>query len=169
MSETRQLLPYRSLEPMTEGVRTGRNGETVERWELRTWGGEEEAALVRRMLAELGSLDDKSRKIRAHIGSFSGCDSGVPATIDELLEAIGRGELHEPALRNGCDHSGFLFPIKGTQPRQMETMKIIEEVLAQRLADKSPDALLAKFPWAEGFILRTYEWLPPASRHSRLP
>lgn len=121
-SNARQLIPFDQLAPMTEAVYTGSAGDLPERWNLPTWGTDEEVAVIKRMASELGTLDDATRKIRAHIASLTGCDSGVPATIDELLDAIGRGELREPALRNGCDHPGFCVAVKTSQPRQIECM-----------------------------------------------
>ena len=102
MSELRRLVPYADLAPMTEAMYIDQTGGTVERWDLPTWGTDEEVTLIRRMLSPLEPLEDDARKIRAHVASFTGCDSGVPATIDELLEGIGRGELTEPAFKNGC-------------------------------------------------------------------
>ena len=45
------------------------------------------------MQAELGFLDENIRKVRRHIASLVCCDSGVPVTIDEVLNAIGTGSL----------------------------------------------------------------------------
>jgi len=168
MTESRQLVPYDTLAPMTEVVCTDQKNDVTERWDLPTWGTDEEIALIRQMSCDLGGLDDPTRKIRCHIASFTGCDSGVPATIDELLDAIGRGMLREPALRNGCDHPGFCAQIKTSQPRQRECMRTVHEVLTSRLAGQPPASLIDKYPYATGFTEHTYEWLPPSDGLSDL-
>ena len=58
------------------------------------------------MQEKLGPLDDKIRQIHAHIGSLVPCDGGFPVTVDELLNAIGRGELSDPSFHNGCWNCG---------------------------------------------------------------
>ena len=63
---------------------------------------DDEIRAINRMQTALGPLPDDTRRIRAHIGSFVGCDNGVPVTIDELLNAIGTGKLPSPAFHNGC-------------------------------------------------------------------
>lgn len=168
MTESRQFVPYDTLAPMTEAAYTGEENDSIECWELPTWGTDEEVALIRRMSCDLGALDDPTRKMRSHIASLSGCDSGVPATIDELLDAIGRGMLREPALRNGCNHPGFCVPIKTSQPRQRECMRTVHGVLTTRLAGGPPQALIDRHPYATGLIQRTYEWLPPSAELSDL-
>jgi len=168
MSELRRLVPYADLAPMTEAVYIDQTGGTVERWDLPTWGTDEEVTLIRRMLSPLEPLEDDAREIRAHVASFTGCDSGVPATIDELLEGIGRGELTEPAFKNGCDHPGFCVSIKSTQPRQVECMTAIHEILTVRLAGKPNDALIQAYPWVVGLIDDVYTWLPPTEQQTEL-
>ena len=168
MSESRQLVPYDTLAPMTEAVYTDRASNEVEQWDLPTWGTDEESALIKRMSCDLGALDDPTRKIRAHIASFTGCDSGVPATVDELLHAVGNGGLREPALRNGCDHPGFCVEIETSQPRQRECMRIVHEVVTTRLAGESPAYLIDKYPYVAEFTKHTYEWLPPSDKLSDL-
>ena len=153
---------------MTEAVWTDQAKKKMERWELPTWGTDEEVAIIRDMSPDLGPLDDCTRKIRTHIASLAGCDSGVPATIDELLNAIGRGVLAEPALRNGCDHPGFCVQIKTTQPRQLECMRAIHDVLTARLADRSEEELINAHPYAITFIQHAYQWLPPDAELSDL-
>lgn len=49
MSEERKLVPYRDLAPMTEAVYTDQAGGKVERWDLPTWGTDEEVTLIKRM------------------------------------------------------------------------------------------------------------------------
>ncbi len=168
MSESRRLVPDNDLAPMTEAVFTDQTGGQVETWDLPTWGPDQEVTLIRQMLSPLEPLDDDARKIRAHVASFAGCDSGVPATIDELLAGIGRGTLTEPAFRNGCNHPGFCVSIESTQPRQVECMTAVHEMLTARLSGKPNDALLQAYPWAVGFIDHVYTWLPPAEQQTEL-
>lgn len=167
MAQFRRLISYDALKPMTEAVDVGPAGNG-ERWDLPTWGPDEEVAVLTGLLSSLGSLDDDTRKLRAHVASLTGCDSGIPATIDEILEGIGRGHLIEPALRNGCDHPGFFVSVRSSQPRQKECMRIVHEVITSRLADEPPAGLVARYPFAEGFINHTYEWLPPQNALSEI-
>ena len=113
------------------------------------------------MQMRLGPLDDKIRQVRAHIGSLVLCDNGVPVTIDELLDAIGRGQLSMPSFHNGCwrCHWGE----RSTQPFQEESMKAIYEVLTGYLAGEPKEKLIGRFPYARGFINRSHEWLGPAT------
>lgn len=168
MTEPRQLVPYDTLEPMTEAAHADQPDGAVERWDLPTWGADEEVALIRQMSRDLGALDDATRKIRSHIASLTGCDSGVPATIDELLDAIGRGMLREPALRNGCDHPGFCVQIKTSQPRQRECLRAVHDVTTSRLAGQPSAGLIDKYPYAAGLIEHAYEWLPSSAELSDL-
>ncbi len=159
MTQSRQLVPWDTVAPMAEAVSVASTGQ-IETWQLPTWGPDEETAMLTRRLSSLGPLDDDARKLRAHVGSFAGCDSGVPATIDELLNGIGRGVLAEPAFRNGCNNHGFCVEVKGTQPRQVECMVAIHTILTARLAGKPKGGLIDDSPWAAGFIENTYTWLP---------
>jgi len=84
------------------------------------------------MQADLGPLDDETRAIRAHIGSLVGCDSGIPVTIDELLNAIGTGKLPSPAFHNGC---WLCRNGRTTQPHQAESMRVIEDIIGAYLGD----------------------------------
>ena len=176
-----RLVPYDMVSPGWEAVYTGEkaqevsdstdaHGNVIERWSLYFGAHEklppEEPGLLDRMQAELGPLDEKTRQVRAHIASLTPCDSGVPTTIDELLEAIGRGELRGTALRNGCDRPGMCMPIQSSQPRQLECLRTIHDVVTGRLAGQPLDAFVAKYPHAEGFIRRTYLWLLPQSELS---
>ena len=167
MAQSRRLISYDTLEPMTEAVSVHPTGE-VETWNLPTWGPDEEVTVLTDLLSSLASLDDDTRKLRAHIGSFTGCDSGVPASIDEILEGIGRGRLTEPTLRNGCNRHGFCVSVRSSQPRQKECMRIVHEVITSRLAGASSAQLIEEYPFARGFIERTYEWLPPHGELSPL-
>jgi len=168
MTESRQLVPYHTLPLMAEAVCLDQTGSKVERWELPMFGTDDEVGLIKRMASGLGVLDEPTRKMRAHIASFTGCDSGVPTTIDELLDAIGRGTLREPALRNGCDHPGFCVQIKTSQPRQIECMQAVHEVITARLAGQDMKHAIAKYPYASGFAERTWAWLPPSNKLSGL-
>ncbi len=161
--QKRRLVPYDMVSPGWEAVCTGEksscteervergpvlvtqddSGNVIEEWSTWTWifSGEEhkwddDIRHINKMQAKLGPLDDNTRQIRAHIGSLVLCDSGVPVTIDELLEAIGRGELSEPSFRNGCWPDGGLCQTKGTQPRQLASMQTIHAILTGYLAGK---------------------------------
>ena len=177
MPRAGEFVPYERVTPGFEAVYTGEksdpasdttddHGNMFERWELSSWGSEEEVRLIKSMQSELGSLDDDTRRIRAHISSFTGCDSGVPVTIDEILDAIGCGALREPAFRNGCYYPGMCVGTKSSQPRQIECMRTIHEVATSRLAGHPQEGLVKKYPYAGGFIRRTYEWLPPSGELS---
>ncbi|MBN2209115.1 MAG: hypothetical protein JW759_07450, partial [Candidatus Coatesbacteria bacterium] len=187
-SSEAQPLPYRALTPGYEAVYTGRkagaapapveaawviisgdeDGNETEMWSLWSWTGaleekdwDEDIKLINRMQESLGPLSDDVRKIRAHIASLGICDNGVPITIDELLDAIGRGELRAPSFHNGCFMSSVWWEERTTQPHQKEAMQAIEDVLRGYLAGQSAEALIEKHPAAEGFIRRTYECLGP--------
>ena len=119
-------VPYKTILPGFEAVYTGKKadskGEKTEiittlgadeaGYEIRTWPvvswtfpGQEkdwdrEILLIHKMQRKLGELDEETRRIRAHIASLVPCDSGFPVTVDEILNAIGRGRLDEPSFRN---------------------------------------------------------------------
>jgi len=120
------------------------------------WG--EEIRHINALQEQLGNLDDPTRRIRAHIASLQGCDSGVPVTIDEILNAIGTGELPQPAFHPGCWLS---MGTRSTQPEQAECMQTIEQVLRAYLDGSRQLDLIAAHPFAQGFIRRTYDWLGP--------
>ena len=113
------------------------------------------------MQSKLGELDDSTRQIRSHIASLVPCDSGFPVTVDELLNAIGKGKLDEPSFRNGCWCSGMWWEQKTTQPSHMESMKTINNILKGYLAGEPREDFIKEFPGAAGFINRTYAWLGP--------
>jgi len=123
---------------------------------------------INEMQRKLGPLDNKIRQIRAHIGSLVPCDSGFPLTIDELLNAIGQGELTEPSFHNGCWCSGMWWDLRGTQSDHLKSMRIIYEVLKGYTTGILKEKFLKKFPLAPGFINRTYEWLGPIIELSKL-
>jgi len=120
---------------------------------------------INRMQKDLGVLGNDTRKIRAQISSLQCCDNGVPVTIDEILNAIGIGKLPQPAFHPGCWLS------MGTRPTQhcdVESMCIIEKVLKGYLAGNAKENFINKYPYAKGFISRTYEWIGPVEKISEL-
>jgi hypothetical protein len=146
-------------------------GNVMVRWPVFSWTfpGQEkdwdnEIRHINEMQASLGPLDDDTRQIRAHIGSLVPCDSGLPVTVDELLNAIGCGKLREPSFRNGCWCPGMWWQQRTTQPLHMESMRIVHAVLTGYLAGRSRADAVGGSPHAAGFIRRTYDWLGPLSR-----
>ncbi len=121
---------------------------------------DDEIRAINAMQAELGSLDDAAREIRAQIGSLVGCDNGVPVTIDEIMRAIGTGQLPSPAFHAGCWMSRGA---RTTQPGQVESMRAIEAVLRGYLVGEASEVFLAHYPFARGFIERAYAWLGPVA------
>jgi hypothetical protein len=118
----------------------------------------DEIRAINRMQADLGPLNDATRAIRAHIASFVPCDNGFPVTVDEILNAIGTGQLPQPAFHPGCWMSRGT---RGTQPGQVESMRVIETVLQGYLDGETADTYCARYPYAAGFIQRAYDWLGP--------
>jgi hypothetical protein len=187
--KTRVPIPYDILSPGFEAVYTGekssepvekdelitglttdKNGNIIRKWSTVTWTfpGQEknwdaEIKYINKMQSELGPLDDNVRQIRAHIASLVPCDSGFPVTVDELLNAIGKGKLDEPSFHNGCWCPGMWWEQKTTQPFQTESMKTIHAVLTGYLSGKTKKDFISEFPRAEGFINRTYKWLGPVA------
>jgi len=184
-----RLVPYNMVSPGFEAIYTGRKasseGENVEmittviadetgneirKWPVVSWtfpgeekNWDEEIKYINGMQSKLGALDNSTRRIRAHIASLVPCDSGFPVTVDELLNAIGKGKLDEPSFRNGCWCSGMWWRQKTTQPLQMESMKTINTILKGYLAGRPKEDFITEFPGAAGFISRTYAWLGPAT------
>ncbi len=184
-----RLVPYNMVSPGFEEIYTGRKasseGEKVEmittviadetgneirKWPVVPWtfpgeekDWDEEIKYINNMQSKLGELDDGTRRIRSHIASLVPCDSGFPVTVDELLNAIGRGKLDEPSFRNGCWCSGMWWQQKTTQPAHIESMKTIHTVLTGYLAGGPREDCIKEFPQAAGFMNRTYEWLGPVS------
>ena len=112
---------------------------------------------INSLQAGLGPLDDKTRRVRQHVASLQCCDSGIPVTIDEALNAIGTGELPARPFHAGC---WLGLGQRSTQPGDTEVMKLVEEVLRGTLAGRSRQEALAAHPaHAQGFIERTYRWL----------
>ncbi len=185
-----KLVPYDMILPGFEAVYTGeksscpiektelitslttdKQGNIIRKWPIFAWTfpGQEknwdaEIKYINEMQSKLGPLDDNIRQIRAHIASLVPCDSGFPVTVDELLNAIGKGKLDEPSFRNGCWCSGMWWEQKTTQPFQIESMRTIYAVLTGYLAGKAKKDFIGEFPHAKGFINRTYEWLGPVSK-----
>jgi len=116
----------------------------------------DEIRYVNSLQAALGRLDDKTRRIRQYIASLQCCDNGVPVTIDEALHSIGTGELPANPFHAGCWLSAEL---RSTQPGETAAMRLVEEVLRGLLAGKPKQEFLAAYPYAHGFIERTYQWL----------
>jgi len=122
---------------------------TVDKWN-------DEIRAINRMQAALAPLSDGVRRIRAHIASLVPCDNGVPVTIDEILNAIGTGRLPDPAFHPGCWLSNGT---RTTQPHQVESMRDIEAVLTGYLDGQPAKVLLERFPYARGFVQRSFAWL----------
>ena len=145
---------------------TDATGKTIEKWSLWTWlrkedEWDEEIKHINKMQKALGPLQDEIRQIRAHIASLVLCDSGVPVTIDELLDAIGSSRLKEPSFHNGCWMGGMWWSTKTSQPFHQESMRTIDTVLKGYLAGKTAEYFIEMFPNAVGFIHRTFNWLGP--------
>lgn len=183
-------VPYASLSPGFEAIYTGKKsssdskkveiittvtsdnaGHEIRKWSVVswTWPGQEkewdeEIKYLNNMQRKLGNLDDATRQIRAHIASLVPCDSGFPVTVDELLNAIGKGRLDEPSFRNGCWCSGMWWQQKTTQPFQNDCMKTIHSILQDYLAGEIREELLKEFPYASPLINRTFDWLGPVSK-----
>lgn len=190
-----RIVPYDRVSPGFEAVYTGQKstaeegeegagpatlitddeGNVIQKWSTWTWtwpgqevGWGDEIKVINDMQAKLGPLDDGARQIRAHIGSLVPCDSGFPVTVDELLDAIGKGKLREPSFHNGCWHCGVWWDTVGTQPRQIESMGKVQAILTGYLAGEAEDDMEARFPDAAGFINRAYRWLGPATELTQL-
>ena len=185
-----RLVPYEVLSPGFEAVFTGEKssspvekteinttlttdeaGHVLRKWSVFTWtfpgqekDWDDEITHLNEMQAKLGPLDDNTRQIRAHIASLVPCDSGLPVTVDELLNAIGRGRLDEPSFRNGCWCPGMWWELKTSQPHHIESMNTIHTILTGYLEGKPRTDFIKGFPHAEGFINHMYEWLGPASK-----
>lgn len=167
-----------SLTEKVEGnvtLTTDDAGNVIKRWSTWTWtwpgqekDWDDEIKYINQMQMNLGTLDDKIRQIRVHIGSLVLCDNGIPVTIDELLNTIGRGQLSEPSFHNGCWCSQMWWDGRSTQPFQEESMQAIYELLTGYLAGKSREELEKKFPYVKGLINHSYEWLGPAIELTKL-
>jgi hypothetical protein len=187
-------VPYDAVSPGFEGIYTGKKsssegekvdmittitsdnaGNEINRWPVFTWtfpgqekDWDEEIKHINNIQSKLGDLDDSTRQIRAHIASLVPCDSGFPVTVDELLNAIGRGKLDEPSFHNGCWCVGMWWEQKTTQPFQIASMRIIRAVLTGYLAAKGKEEFVKRYPHAAGFINRSYQWLGAVSELSKV-
>lgn len=185
-----RLVPYDMVSPGFEAIYTGKKsssegekediittitsdnaGNEIIRWPVFSWtfpgqekDWDEEIKHINNIQNKLGNLDDSTRQIRAHIASLVPCDSGFPVTVDELLNAIGRGKLDEPSFHNGCWCPGMWWEQRTTQPFHMESMRIIHTVLTGYLAAEGKEEFVKRYPHAEGFINRTHEWLGPVDK-----
>ena len=184
-----QLVPYDMVSPGWEAEYTGENDlslfnsdqlftystDTEENVMVRysQWGFEhlkeedwnDEIRYINSMQSKLGFLDENIRRIRQYIASLVCCDSGIPVSIDEILNIIGTGHLPEPAFHTGCWIGGGT---RSTQPNHVDSMKVIEDVLEGFLNGNLEEAFIAKYPHAKGFIKRAYEWLGPMEQFSEL-
>ncbi|TKJ43339.1 hypothetical protein CEE36_04725 [candidate division TA06 bacterium B3_TA06] len=155
---------------LQEGELADEEGNIYYKWSLwsftldeETW--DERIRYINQMQEKLGPLSDDVRRIRAQIAGLVHCDSGFPVTADQILDAIGRGKLPDPAFHSGCWHP---MGTKTTQPRQPEAMQVIEETLLRYLDGKPAEELISKYPFARGFIKRTYGWFGPLERFTDL-
>lgn len=149
------------------------SGKRMRKWSLCNCQDDEskwdtEIKLLNRLQSELGQLEDEIRKIRAHIASLTPCDSGLPVTVHELLAAIGSGQLKEPSFHNGCWNCGRWWKTKCSQPDHIESMRVVHDVLTGYLEGESKESFVQKYPYAKGFIGRTYEWLGSVSNLTQI-
>lgn len=167
--EPDEMLPQESKAHNTneKSSPTDRTEEQVDIIESGWWTWHEDASQwdeeirhINKMQQKLGPLDEKTRAIRDHICGLIPCDSGFPVTVDELLNAIGRGELNPPVFRNGC-WGGAPYEMRATQSFQIEAMVTIQAVLQDYLQGKRKEEIIGRFPSARGFIERTWQWLGP--------
>lgn len=179
-----ELVPYRLVSPGFEAVYTGKTktsqqdltdeqGNVFAEWPIWPWmfsdnEWDAEILLINRIQETLGDLDHATRKIRAHIGSLVPCDSSFPVPVDEILNAIGTGALPEMPFRDGCFMGAPFDKMRCSQPRHVEAMQTVRTILKRYLWGKGKEELATQFPYASGFITRTYQWLGAVSELSRL-
>jgi hypothetical protein len=153
-------------------------GRVLKRWSPWTWTWapgmhlpkpewNDEIRYINNLQASLGPLSDSVRRIRAHIGSLVPCDMGFPVTVDQLLSAIGAGELTEP-FHNGCWAPAVCAKERSTQPDGPQTWSAIEKILKDYLNGDPQERAIERFPYARGFIRRTYAWLGPVDQLSKV-
>lgn len=128
----------------------------------------DEIRVLNEMQSKLQTLGLETRRLRAHIGSFVACDSGFPVTVDELLNALGRGRLPEKTFHNGCWASSVWWNERTTQPEQLATMQAIEDIVRSYLAGVPRSELTGRYPQASQFIMRACKWLGPHGRLNRV-
>lgn len=181
------LLSYDKLEPGFEAIYVDEkpldapdatileddSGNYFRKWSLwnlqanpEQW--DKEIKHLNKLQVELGALTPNIRRIRAHIASFTPCDSGLPVTVDELLGAIGRGELIKPSFHNGCWNSDICGEAKSSQPGQVEIMRTFDAVLKGYLAGDSRERFVEEYPYAESLVRRIYQWLGPVTKLTQL-
>ena len=189
-----RLVPYEMVEPGWEAVYTGEKsdkpidkieiifkvftdeeGNVIKKWPTWTWtfpgqeaDWDEEIKQINKMQEKLGPLSDEVRRIRAHITSLVPCEAGFPVTVDEILDAIAKGNLPDIPFHAGCWAAGMWWENRGTQHGQAESMQAIEDILRGYLEGESKKEIIKRFPHAEGFINRTYKWLGPAEKITHL-
>jgi len=164
-----------SVSQWADGATKNSHGNLVFEWSTWpfTWLGQDkkwgqEIRFLNDMQNKLGNLNSQTRQIRAHIASLIPCNSGFPVTADELLQAIGKGKLETPSFYNGCWNCGMWWETKITQPRHAESMRTIYDVLKGYLSEEPEDTFRNKYPHAQGFVQRTYEWLGPRGELAEL-
>ncbi|MFH2068996.1 MAG: hypothetical protein ABII89_06005 [Candidatus Omnitrophota bacterium] len=191
-SDKRKLVPYETVSPGFEAIYTGeksdrpiesnnwpisrftdKNSNVIEKWSVWTWRSDpakwdEEIRCLNALQERLGHLDDDTRQVRAQIGSLVLCESGIPTTVDDILMAIGRARFLEPPLHNGCWCGGMWWENRVTQHGQEKAMAAIEQIILGYLAAAESKSLIERFPDAEGFIRRTYGWLPLSAELSEI-
>lgn len=189
MKKEDQLVPYDMVSPGWEAEYTGENdlslfqsnpfmtysadaeGNVMTRYSL--WGFEQlnekdwndDIKHINLMQSKLEFLDENTRKIRRFIASLVCCDSGVPVSIDEILNIIGTGHIPEPSFHTGCWIGGGT---RSTQPNHVDSMRVIEDVLKGYLKGDLEKEFIIKFPHTQGFIKRVYEWLGPVEQFSEI-
>jgi hypothetical protein len=183
-----QLVPYEQVEPGFEAAYTGERinvestaqdrtddllvdneGRVVRKWctyaawfsdKPQDWDGD--ISMLNVLQERLGRLDDEIRRIRAHIGTIEACDVGLPVAVDEGLGAIGHGRFLCHPFRAGCRCGDEPWELRGAQPRQVECMQAIRDTISRYRSGELPDNLVRAYPYAEGFVRRTYQWLGPS-------
>jgi len=184
-----QLVPYGTVPPGWEAEYTGEcdlsllesnhfitysadiEGNVSERYSM--WGfshpreedWNDEIRHINLMQSRVGVLDENIRRLRQHMAGLVCCHSGVPVTIDEILNAIGTGHLPDPSFHPGCwTGSGT----RSTRPHQVETMRELEDILKGFLDGTLEEEFIKKYPHAKGLIKRTYKWLGSSEQFSEL-
>lgn len=184
-----QLVPYEQVEPGFEAAYTGekikvestsqdladdlfadKEGRVARKWctyaawfsgEPQDW--DDDVRTLNALQKHLGWLDDETRRIRAHIGTVETCDVGLPVAVDEILGAIGHGRFVGPPFRAGCRCGDEPWTLRGTQSRQVECMGVICDTIGRYRSGEPANAVARAYPYAEGFVRRTYEWLGPSA------
>ena len=183
-----RLVPYEQVEPGFEAVYIGetfelgsisqdlpgnvfvdKDGRAARRWSTyAAWFSEkpedwdDDVRMLNVLQERLGWIDDETRRVRAHIGTVETCDAGLPVVVDEILTAIEHGRFLDRPFRAGCRCGDEPWELCGTQPRQVESMRAIRDMIERYRSGESPDALARACPHAEGFVRRTCQWLGPS-------